>query len=890
MYRVFNRENPGSWQYQGAKIVRALAKPNFLVETLLNTPLFQQIPVPIANFDTRLRLRAHTDAWARELHGAGEDLIGQSIEELLPLLGPILKESLLECLKTQKLATRDAHCYQQADGSFNWVQWKVSPWRHPEGATGGVLLVLEFLNEQKRREALLEKSQQVARIGGWEVDLINNHLYWSAMTRVIHEVDPDYKPSLEQGINFYKAGKDREEVSYLISRALSDGTPWDTELRIITAKGREIWVRAKGEAEFVNGQAVRLFGTFQDIDAKKVAELKSKTATERLALATNGAQVGIWDYDLASGDLIWDDNMFRLYGITKDAFPGIYEAWKATVHPEDQEPTEKETQRALDGKKDFDTRFRIILPSGETRYIRAKAIVQKNKAGVPIKMTGTNWDITESMVAQEKYRKVSERLNVATGASRIGIWEYNFDTREVYWDDNTYAIYELHREAGIDLASYWMSVLHPQDLEQTRVTISKAIKKSPDVNLEIRLELPGNKKKYVKVTGHFIRDDKGWATKIIGTILDITELKTARLELLRNEESFSGAFDNSSIGMALVDPKGHWLRVNKSICKSLGYSKEELLQCTFQDITHPDDLGKDLKLLQEVVRGKRNSYQIEKRYFRKDGQLVYAILTVTAVYDISQKLSHFISQILDITPWRTAENRLKQLVEVTLGQNESLLNFAHIVSHNLRSHATNMTMLTNFLQVETDVAERHHIVEMLGKASDGLNETVQHLNDVVQVKTSAGEKLVSVDLKEATIKVKNNLLAMIRECQADCQINIPRDHRTTVVPAYLDSVLLNLFTNAIKYRDVGRPLKLRISSRREAGYIRLEFKDNGQGIDLERYGDKLFGMYKTFHQHKDAKGIGLFITKNQIEAMEGKIAVESQPGKGTTFIVFLKEA
>ena len=106
----------------------------------------------------------------------------------------------------------------------------------------------------------------------------------------------------------------------------------------------------------------------------------------------------------------------------------------------------------------------------------------------------------------------------------------------------------------------------------------------------------------------------------------------------------------------------------------------------------------------------------------------------------------------------------------------------------------------------------------------------------------------------------------------------------------MDSILLNLFTNAIKYQDQTRQLKLKISAKREDGYVVLNFKDNGLGIDMERHKDKIFGMYKTFHKHKDAKGIGLFITKNQVEAMEGKISLQSKVGKGSTFTVHLKEA
>ena len=172
--------------------------------------------------------------------------------------------------------------------------------------------------------------------------------------------------------------------------------------------------------------------------------------------------------------------------------------------------------------------------------------------------------------------------------------------------------------------------------------------------------------------------------------------------MLKSEESFSEAFENSNVGMALVDIDGKWLKVNDTICNSLGYTKKEMVNLTFQDITHPEDLMKDVVLLNELLAGERENYQIEKRYFHKNGDLVYVIISVTSVVSIDGKLSHFISQIMDITSRKVVENKLKSMLDLISGQNDSLTNFAHIVSHNLRSHSTNLSMLTGFLKEEED--------------------------------------------------------------------------------------------------------------------------------------------------------------------------------------------
>lgn len=499
-------------------------------------------------------------------------------------------------------------------------------------------------------------------------------------------------------------------------------------------------------------------------------------------------------------------------------------------------------------------------------------------------------NISERKEAETNYHRISERLSIATNAGKIGIWEYNFESKSIYWDAITYQHFGLVEGQGDDLDTYCKSVVHPEDLFHVFREMKLAIKEARDARFEVRLILPDQPIRFLMITGIFERNGTNRAVRMTGTCLDITELKIAQMGLQRREESFMGAFANSAIGMALVDLNGQFMKVNNSMCESLGYTSAELIGLTFQEITYPDDLNKDLKLLDETLRNQRDSYQIDKRYFHKNGNVVAVILTVTAVKDIYGELSHFISQIIDITPRIEADKKMVLLVEVTKGQNESLMNFAHIVSHNLRSHTTNLSMLTNFLQKEEDVAEREHITNMLLNASESLSETVQHLNDVVQVKFNILEEQKSVNLLLTMNMVERNINAFLNENKVEYRMDIPESHHVSVVPAYLDSILLNLYTNAIKYKSPYRDLILDICSQESNEEIILKFRDNGQGIDLNRHRGSIFGMYKTFHKQEHAKGIGLYITKNQIEAMQGSIDVISEVNVGSTFILKFKNS
>ncbi|MGB7394022.1 MAG: PAS domain S-box protein [Pricia sp.] len=729
------------------------------METIPINFIIKDSPTAVAILDTEMRFMSHSDVWKNEYASQSDSIIGKSYYDILPETPESLRTAYDECLKGASSHSKGEK-FTAPNGAVQWLTWKINNWKDDHGHIGGLIVTLEDVTVAKRREELLLKAEHVARIGGWEVDMATSKVFWTDVTKEIHEVPMDYEPNLEEGINFYKAGQHREEITHLVSEAIKDGTPWDTDLVIVTANGNELWVRAKGETEMIDGKCTRIFGTFQDIDEKKKIALNYKQVTDKLTAASLGANFGVFNFDIVNNVLDWDESMYRIYGVDKKDFSGEYEAWRSGLHPDDIERCDGEVAMAISGEKDFDSEFRIIWPNGKIRHIRGIIVIQRDLDGKALKMTGTNWDVTELKITQGKLKK--------------------------------------------------------------------------------------------------------------------------------SRESFQAAFENSHIGMALVGLNGQLMKVNQSLCDSLGYNEAELTEMTIDQITHKEDLNKSQILMQKLKDGNMESYQTEKRYYHKNGRVVHTILAVTGVKNTNGNLSHTIGQVLDISPRINAEKKLTRLVDVTTEQNESLLNFAHIVSHNLRSHSSNLSMLSGFLDAEKNEDERQNLLGMLSDASKSLSETVMHLNEVVQVKVGASEKMKSVNLFDTLKNVKKNLSLLIKEKKASCHIDIPKNLEVEAIPAYLDSILLNLFTNSIKYSSPDRSPVIRITAEQNGDKTILTFSDNGLGIDLDRHGEKLFGMYKTFHRNKDAKGIGLFITKNQIEAMNGKIEVQSTVDVGTTFTLYFE--
>lgn len=486
--------------------------------------------------------------------------------------------------------------------------------------------------------------------------------------------------------------------------------------------------------------------------------------------------------------------------------------------------------------------------------------------------------------------------------------------------------------------------------------------------------------------------------------------------LIENEVKFKTIFDQAAIGIMEVDSNtGTFLRINSKLCKILGYTEEELRLTTFQALTHPDDLKEDLRYFQQMRAGLIREFELLKRYYRKDGQVVWVNLMITPLWkagteptthitvvedvtarieaeQIAEEYQHrleslintidgvvweadpvtfdfnFISKksedilgytaeewmssptfwadhihpedrdwavkycitctrkleqhdfeyrmiakggnvvwlrdivnviaeedkvvllrgiMIDITKNKQAERDLNHSFDLVNEQNKRLLNFSYIVSHNLRSHSSNIQSIASLIDTTDSEEERNEMIQLLKKVSDALNETLLNLNEVVNIQTNINIIVEPLNLRRYIDKTLNILHDQIALRQVTIINKVTEDIVVNYNPAYLESILLNFIFNAIRYSHEDRLPVIELSCHHEDRLV-LQISDNGIGLNLEKHGDELFGMYKTFNGNPDSRGVGLFISKNQIDAMGGRVTVESEVGVGTTFKIYFR--
>jgi PAS domain S-box-containing protein len=440
------------------------------------------------------------------------------------------------------------------------------------------------------------------------------------------------------------------------------------------------------------------------------------------------------------------------------------------------------------------------------------------------------------------------------------------------------------KEKGITILT------HPDDVDTTLLNIKKLNEgQITEYFAEKRCLTKSGKTIWVNLTVSPLWETNEKPTSHIAFIKDITERKEAEALIEKSQARFKSLIDTIDGIVWEYDLETMSSTfISKKIENLLGYSVEEYSGSpTFwEDHIHPDDREFAVALSAKVNKNYIN-HNYEYRMITKNGKVIWIRDIMNYIFENDKPV---ISRgiMIDITIMKEAEKDLNNSLQLVTEQNKRLLNFSYIVSHNLRSHTSNIESIIYLIESADSEDERNEMMHLLKSVSNSLDETMKHLNEVVNINTNINLVTKPLIFSKYVSKAKDVLSEQILLNDVSFITNIPDDAIINYNSAYLESIIYNLISNAIRYKHPQRKLIITINLYKENDKDVFEISDNGMGIDLAKNGDKIFGMYKTFSNNPDARGIGLFITKNQIDAMGGTITVDSEPNVGSTFKIYIK--
>ena len=470
-----------------------------------------------------------------------------------------------------------------------------------------------------------------------------------------------------------------------------------------------------------------------------------------------------------------------------------------------------------------------------------------------------------------------------------GMWYWDLDGPEQRWANARFWQTMGHTAAAGLAPSAWDAVIGPDDLAATAEWVAACIADhSYSFDQVVRGTHRTGATVWLHCWGHVLRDKAGQPHRLLGVLVDITRQRNEEISAQEVAGHYGSILSNQSVYIIKTDAQGNYTFVNDFFYERFGLDSKIIGSDSLLSIVE-EDRPKCLVTVGLCFAEPGVPHQVILRKPYHDRTVKSNHWEFKGIVDASGQVAEIQCVGYDVTLLVDNLERSKRLLALTNQQNARLQNFAYIISHNIRSHSANLTALVDFLLAAPDAGQTAMFLDMIKTSTDKLAETIVNLNEIVTANHVGIQPKEPRALRQEVERTLAALNVLVLESGLRVTLDIAGETTVQVVPAYLDSILLNLLSNAIKYRSLVRPPRLVLGCHREDDYTVLTIADNGRGIDLARNHSKLFGMYKTFHDNEDARGLGLFITKNQIEAMNGRIEVESEVEVGSTFKVYFSE-
>ncbi|NRT15755.1 PAS domain S-box-containing protein [Flavobacterium sp. 28A] len=491
----------------------------------------------------------------------------------------------------------------------------------------------------------------------------------------------------------------------------------------------------------------------------------------------------------------------------------------------------------------------------------------------------------------EEIKESKEKYDIVAKATSDTIRDWKIQDDNLIWSKGLETIFGYNENQVGKTSKWWFDNIHPEDSIKMSIKLYSFLEEKTDKwQDEYRFKCADNTYKYVLDRGFILKDQKGKPVRMISAIQDITKQKEEELRLRLLETVILQTKD--SIVITEADFNSNQLPkivyVNPAFTKMTGYESQNIIGQS-PDIFNGENT--DPKIIKKIISSikKREENVLEILCYKKNKESFWLRFTMIPIHSYENEVSHWVSIQRDVTEEKRQEREKEHLIRELTQTNKDLKQFSYITSHNLRAPLSNLIGLLNLVDdIEIQDTELKEILNGLDKSTHLLNDTINDLTKIMVIKDSPSIQKESVSLNEVFQNVSNQITFQIEKYKPLINTDFNKAPNLLINKSYIESILLNLLTNSIKYRSPDKTLEISMTSHRIDNNVILTFKDNGIGIDLIRNKEKIFGLYQRFHDHPESKGLGLYLVKSQVEAMGGNITIESQVNKGTTFVITFK--
>jgi PAS domain S-box-containing protein len=806
-------------------------------------------------------------------------------------------ERALVCGQQREL--QQAAQQSAAEGRTTWFKGPRDLVEVRASAIGAFLLV--WLQSPRaafgqRLRPNLEDALRAAGVGFWERNLDTDEALWDAQCFALFGRDPALGPPSRAELLASVHPEDRAHVARAFEIGAARSAPFGVGYRVVLPNGwiRHIDSRVTRVADSAAGGR-RIVGLMFDVTGTREAQQAHRELAARLAALADATGVGVWAIDLASGTVDWNAQMYRLYGRAGDAAPLTLTEALARVHRADRERAQAEVVRAIERGGAFEFEVRATGDDGRPRWLYWRGQREREQPGP--RLAGICLDVTALREAAARSEQLAERLQLATAAAGVGIWEVDLARGTVTYDERMRAIYGLAADAPAHDFEQWLACVHPQDQARIAAGAHRLFVEGQPFSYETRIVRADGTERDVLGSAIAIRDESGKVARVLGTHLDVTELRAAERRLRQANEELArvGArlqLATAAAGLGVFEydmatGAEHWDAGFRAMF-GVGDDVPASLDAWLARV-HPDDRAAvEAEVKRLLATGAPG--QFTYRALRPDGTVRHLAATVSFERDADGTIVRCAGANRDITDEvqaarATAERALLARAE-----------FVARMSHAMRTPLNAIIGFAQLLEMDAREALTDGQRERVGRIRDAGESLLALVGDVMDLaRIEVGAAGLAVEVADAAAVI-DDAVAQLAPSAAARAIAIERAFpaaapRVWADRARLKQVLVRVLANAVKYNRYGGRVTIALHSA-PGGTVSITVADTGVGMSatqVERLFEPFFrGSMPTVEP--EGSGLGLAIAVRLIEQMRGTLQVRSAPGAGTEVRIALREA
>lgn len=660
-------------------------------------------------------------------------------------------------------------------------------------------------------------------------------------------------------------------------RVVEGGERIEVEETILTRDGERARLTRKSPVYDEEGEIRGVCGVSTDITERRERERTLRRLKDRLKLAVEGAQVGVWDWDMTTDEVEFNDQWARMLGHSLDEIEPHLDAWERRVHPDDVESVEAALSEHMAGETEYyETEHRMRTAAGEWKWIRdIGRIVERDDGGDAVRAVGIHLDIDEQKRREAELERTRALIERTQESASIGWWEVDLDDESLTWSDEVYRIHEVPTGETVGLGD-GMEFYHPDDRDAIERAFERLIETGESYDLELRIVTATGQTRWVRTIGDPQFDDDGAITGALGLFQDITERKRDEMTLESTREELRKVIDLVPDLVFVKNREGEYLLANEATAAAYGLTPDEVEgKSEGEIIPDADDSAEFRQDDLEVIESGEPKAVGEETLTTADGET--RILQTTKIpYEVPETGEDAVlGYARDVTDLKRYERTLEK-------QRDDLTLLNKVVRHDIRNQLMVVESYTDLLRDSLPDDQSRTYARTVIEAAKQATDITETARDVTEV-------LLQVGADRSPVSLRSKLNAQIARIRSDndratVTVDGPIPDVTVLADELLEAVFRNLLTNAIVHNDKD-VAEIAVSTRVAAETVRVRIADNGPGITADHKEDIFQEGEKGLES--GGTGIGLYLVRTLVDRYDGDVWIEDNEPTGSVFVVEL---